>query len=719
MHLHPKKHINRILEEEAFEPILHWGFRMAFSVIIPIIWGVATGHIIEASWITLTAESICWMELKGSFGQRFRVLIFGILLVLLFSILGSITGYSITLSLIAMLVVGFVAGMFKNLGDRGSGLAISVYVLFLLSNAYPTNTIKDLIHRLELTAIGGIWTLVVGLFSIYILPAQQHYRQTIALIWKSNAKLATSIGKGWDGKSVRNNIRNIYLIEREVRNAIDNSFQFYEKMANHVHESKDQEQFQLAQLRKTTALVATNLLTISDELENIKLHEVPLNLRLKLHEIFKNLDDTFQRIATYVVLVRPEEELLVTNRLIKLSKSIELFKTHELNQHLEIKPQFDRIIQLLERNMKFVESVPERIKFFHLEQPMYLGYSLLKTLYVLHPKHWWKNINLLFNFNSVTFKYALRTAFSATIALLISKWFQINHGYWIPFTVIIVLQPYFGATLKRGIDRVIGTISGGIIGGILVYIPSHFWVKEIMLFLSSILMVYFIKKRYSIAAFFITISLVILFDVEENISLDLIGIRALATVLGAGIAIIAGFALLPAWDKKYLPRHIKAAINANYNYFYNAFSKHQKINWIELKRKAETQNSIAFDSFNRYIQEPSIGLKNYIPYYQLITHNVRITRELNNIFIGLEKQVISDENKIALDRLKLLNSCQSTFNQCLVLFQNGEKINQNDQQFEIRAIKINSDQALYVEKLLLELKSMLNDLEDMKKSGLI
>lgn len=722
MHLHPQKHISRILEEEAFEPILHWGFRMAFSVIIPIIWGIATGHIVEASWITLTAESICWMELKGSFGQRLRMLLLGIVLVLIFSTLGSITGSNLPLSLVTMLAVGFIAGMFKNIGDRGSGLAISVYVLFLLSNAYPTLNLDELIHRLLLTAIGGLLTLFLGLISIYILPAQQHYRQTIALIWKSNASLASSIGKGWDGKSVRNNIRNIYLKEREVRTAIDNSFHFYEKMASHVNELKDQEQFQLAQLRKTTALVATNLLTLSDELENIKITEVPVNLRFKLFDIFKNLEDTFQQIARYVVLVRPEEELLVANRTLKLAKSIELFKSQEQEVGQEFKQQFQRIYQLLERNMKFIESVPERINFFHMEQPLYLGYSLLKTMYVLHPKHWWKNINLLFNFNSVTFKYALRTAFSATIALCIYKWFNINHGYWIPFTVIIVLQPYFGATLKRGIDRVLGTILGGVVGGILVFTPSHYFIKEFMLFASSILMVYFIKKRYSVAAFFVTISLVILFDVEENVSLILIGTRALATISGAIIAIVAGFALLPAWDKKYLPRHIKAAIIANYSYFNSAFSKPENVNWIELKRNAETQNSIAFDSFNRYIQEPSIGIKNYIPYYQLITHCVRITRELNNIFIGIEK--LNTDNKIdaVIDTKNLLTNCQTYFFDCLKIIQTDENLNSENVQeneFKINWVSLSATEILYAEKLLLELKSMLNDLQDMKKTGLI
>ena len=124
MRFDPYKRLNRLLEQETFEPALSWGLRMAVASMIPIIWGVANNQMDMVRWVVLTAECICWVELKGSLPQRVRILIGGTLLAVFFGVLGSITGPFLWVSVTLMLLVGFVAGLFKNLGDRGSGLAI-------------------------------------------------------------------------------------------------------------------------------------------------------------------------------------------------------------------------------------------------------------------------------------------------------------------------------------------------------------------------------------------------------------------------------------------------------------------------------------------------------------------------------------------------------------------------------------------------------------------
>src|SRR5690606_27351339 len=130
-----------LLQKEAFEPTLVWGLRMAIAAVVPVIWGVATDNMEAASWITLTAEAICFIELKGNFALRFRVLAAGTVLAFLFAALGSAIGANIWLSVVCMFGVGFVSGLFKNLGDRGSGLANCVYIIFIFTNAYPATTI--------------------------------------------------------------------------------------------------------------------------------------------------------------------------------------------------------------------------------------------------------------------------------------------------------------------------------------------------------------------------------------------------------------------------------------------------------------------------------------------------------------------------------------------------------------------------------------------------
>lgn len=686
---------------------------MAIAAMAPVLWGLYTGRLEEASWITLSAECICWVELKGSFGQRLRILTGGIVLVSVFGTLGSLTANNIWLSLLCMLFVGFISGLFKNLGDRGSGLAICVYALFIFTNAHPPKSDVELEHRITLILAGGVWNLIVGVFAALYTPAKQPYRRTIAVIWKQIALLSTAISKGWDGNSVRSSMHDIYTQEREIRSSIDTSLTLYETQA-HLANKKDPHEFELAQVRKATALTAAYIITISEELEQINIKEVDNALRLKLYAVLRALQQTADRMASFIATLKPEEELLLSSRLGRLEKFISLLKEYPLDKDQSYAPAIIRTIQLVERCTRLINNSTERLKKLEPDKVVFRSYSLIKTVFILHPKHWIRNLKLLFNFNTFTTRYALRTAIAGTIGLFISKWFSIDHGYWIVFTVILVSQTYFGATLKKAVDRVIGTLLGGIAGGILLRLPEGLYAKEVMLFTSFVLMVYFVHKRYSVAVFFITLSLVLLFDVEQSLDMTVLFTRGLSTVCGALLAIIAGFALLPHWDTKWLPINLTQAFNANYNYFIATFFSDKMVsNWTRLKRLAETKNSNAFDSFNRYMQEPSLKHKPYALYYQLISHNVRITRELTSIYLEFESW--DDSTPITPEQTHRLMTALLWLNKNMSLAKQIDTGNKtilvDDLSLPVYATKLSPNQVLYLDRMIIELKAMHADMQ--------
>ncbi|RYE24785.1 MAG: hypothetical protein EOP51_06220 [Sphingobacteriales bacterium] len=708
----PYKQLNKLIEKETIESTFSWGLRMAISAIVPVLWGLATNRLAEATWITLTAECICWMELKGSFGQGARVLFAGILLTSIFGFLGTVTANSFLLSIICMFGVGFVAVQFKNLGNRGSGLAICVYVLYILCNAYPVKDLAGVWHRSALIAIGGTWCMAVGVFITLLMPAREPYRRTIALIWQSISQLTATVAKGWDGNGTRSSLRDIYLKEKQVRTSIDDSFHFYEAMAHQANKN-DKEEYQLAQFRKATALIATHITAISEELENIHIRDIESSLQQKIYAIMRAMQQMADRMAVYVVTLQPEEELLLTSRIDKLNKVSALLKEYQLPDaasSIAIK----RIIQLTERTVKLVESSMSRLQEMGDDKAVFRSYSLIKTLFVLHPRHLVRNLKILLDPDTFTMRYALRASVAATVALFIDKWFHIDHGYWIPFTTLTIMQPYFGATFQKAIDRIIGTVAGGVAGGLTVRLPVGIYVKEAMLFLCFVFMIYFIRKRYALATFFITFSLVLLFDVERELDQALIFIRMGSTLGGAFLAILSGFVLLPHWDTKWLPFHIGNTISSNYNYFVKTFFEEGPlVNWTRYKRIAESKNSNAFDSFNRYMQEPSLKKKPYSIYYHIITHNVRLTRELNNIYLEQENRS-EKPNQPADDSRDKILECLNWFNKNLVL--SREITNSTPPELVAtpaeykQPFTLTTHQNMYIDRLIIELRSMHQDL---------
>lgn len=688
--------------------MVSWGIRMALSGTVPILWGLATNRLEDSVWIALTAEGISWVEMKGSFNWRVRTLFIGALLALFWGALGTITGYSIWLSVVLMFVAGFIATLLKNLGDRASGLAICVYLMFIICNAYPDVDIADVEHRIGLIAIGAAWPILVGLSASLLMPVQQPFRRQIALIWRSIANLVGSISHGSVDARAQ---EQLYVKEKEVRAAIDSSFEFYGRMA-HQANSKDHSQSQLLLVRKNAALVAVNVISMADEMQHIAVSELDEPLRIKAATLFSALKEAVSRISVFVLTLKVEEKLLAQSQINRLKKLTALIRQYPLPEGSKQTLAINRILQLTGRTIKLMESAISRIDQMGQDVPVYRSYSWIKTMIVLRPRKMMRNIRGLFNFNSLAIRYALRSAIAASVALFVAKWFHINHGYWLPFSLMIVIQPYFGATLAKARDRVLGTVLGGVAGGLLSLVPTGLHLKEAMLFLTFILMVYYVRRNYSIAAFIVTLNLVLLFNIDHSYDPQLLLVRAVCTIGGSLLAVVAGFVLLPSWDKTWLPTHLAEAIKSNYDYFKASFFPAGKnITWARNKRNAESKNSNVFDSFNRYMEEP--GSEKTTAYYDLITCNVRITRDLNTIHLE-EEEKRSRETTPDVAQQRRIDECLELFEAILPLLQQldptlkteiikpGEKVTPS--------FRLNDAQMVSLEKLRIELITLKEDL---------
>lgn len=689
--------------------MVSWGVRMAISGTVPMVWGLATDHISDAVWITLTAEAISWVEMKGSFNWRVRTLFIGALLALVWGILGTLTGDSIVLSVAFMFVAAFVATLLKNLGDRASGLAICVYLMFIICNAYPDRDIADVKHRILTILIGAAWPILVGISASLLEPEQQPFRRQIALIWRSISALVGTITRSAVDPKAR---QDIYLKEKEVRVAIDHSFEFYGRMA-HQANTQDNKQNQLLLLRKNAALVAINVISIADEMEHIAIPELDEALRVKAATLFSALKEAVSRISVFVLTLKAEEKLLATSQINRLKKLSILINQYPLQEGTKQTAAIKRILHLTGRTVKLLESAMQRVELMGGDVPVFKSYSLVKTMFVLNPKKIVGNIKTLSHVNTLAFRFALRSAIAASIAVGIFKVFKIDHGYWIAFSLMIVIQPYFGATLKKAIDRVAGTLLGGVVGSLLLLLPTGTHMKELIMFVTFILMVYYVRKNYAIAVFVVTVNLVLLFNLDKSYSNTILIYRALCTIGGSLLAVLSGFALLPAWDKKWLPTHLAGAVKASYDYYACTFYGKTN-NWTKNKRATESKNSDVFDSFNRYMEEP--GKEKTEAYYDLITCNVRITRDLNTINMEQEEKKTINSQPFPAQQL-IIDECLQLFHDILPLINAlGSSLHAEPvivDEHTPPPFRLNDVQMVSLEKLRIELKAMKQDLTEL------
>lgn len=106
---------------------------------------------------------------------------------------------------------------------------------------------------------------------------------------------------------------------------------------------------------------------------------------------------------------------------------------------------------------------------------------------------------------SLRFNLAIKASILISIAVFVVDYFNIYEGKWVVYTLAVVLLPYAEDSTKKSIDRVIGTILGAIMLGIIYKLINGNQMLMIFIFMISLYLNISIKK-YNIRCIFITMT---------------------------------------------------------------------------------------------------------------------------------------------------------------------------------------------------------------------
>lgn len=110
-----------------------------------------------------------------------------------------------------------------------------------------------------------------------------------------------------------------------------------------------------------------------------------------------------------------------------------------------------------------------------------------------------------FSMESLRFNLAIKASILISIAVFVVDYFNIYEGKWVVYTLAVVLLPYAEDSTKKSIDRVIGTILGAIMLGIIYKLINGNQMLMIFIFMISLYLNISIKK-YNIRCIFITMT---------------------------------------------------------------------------------------------------------------------------------------------------------------------------------------------------------------------
>lgn len=177
----------------------------------------------------------------------------------------------------------------------------------------------------------------------------------------------------------------------------------------------------------------------------------------------------------------------------------------------------------------------------------------------------WARIRIQLTARSMHFRHAVRLSLALLAGYGVLLALHPRHGYWVLLTTLLVCQPSYGATRRLLLQRVAGTVLGLLAGwAMLKLAPFGPW-QMMLIVLTGAAFFAARQRRYTLATAFITLFVMLCFNQIGN-GYAVMWPRLLDTLLGAGIAALAIYTVLPEWRGRRLDTVLAEAMRGDARY---------------------------------------------------------------------------------------------------------------------------------------------------------
>jgi uncharacterized membrane protein YccC len=176
-----------------------------------------------------------------------------------------------------------------------------------------------------------------------------------------------------------------------------------------------------------------------------------------------------------------------------------------------------------------------------------------------------------FDRDSAVLRHAVRVALVVLVTMAVTRALHLERAYWATLTAVLLLQPYLPATITRGLQRVGGTILGGLIAAAITAIVRDPLGIAIAAFGFAAISAAVIQLNYGLYALFLTPTFILLAEVHAR-DTHLIELRIVNTLLGAALAVAGAVLLWPSREVTRTGDRLADALEAAGSYAREVFA---------------------------------------------------------------------------------------------------------------------------------------------------
>jgi uncharacterized membrane protein (TIGR01666 family) len=531
-------------------------------------------------------------------------------------------------------IMVFFLSMISVYGQRATMASFSGLLAIALSTGHIHKG-WDIATYTGLVFIGCLFYTAVSVIFNYLNP-HRYTELQIAECMKLTAKYMKLRGDLWNVDADRAAIIEKHLhLQVEINTTHENLREILIRNRNTGNSNRNRKM-----LLVFISLMEILELALSTSFDHSKLHEKFSNNPHVLNtyqNLAYNIASTLKRISRSIFNRKkyiPKHQLL--NDVEALEKAI---ASYELQLGKEAASEG---VWMLSNMLHYAEKQIEKIRVIERAFTHKIDFKDLKGRdreleKFLTPQYYrWRTLRDNLTFSSTIFRHSLRLTLTIAAGFIVGMIFPLQNVYWILLTIVVIMRPGYGLTKQRSYQRIVGTITGGIIAfGILSFLHNPIAIGTLAIF-CMILGFAFTAVNYRIGATFVTIYVVCVYGLLEPDIANVIQYRILDTAVGAALAFIANYFLWPSWEFVSMPGFIKKSIEANRDYlaeishFYNqkgAVTTSYKI----ARKNAFVELGNLMSSYQRMAQEPKSKQKQQQQVYKLAVLNHTLLSSLASL----------------------------------------------------------------------------------------
>ncbi|WP_121354581.1 FUSC family protein [Flavisolibacter nicotianae] len=608
------------------------GLRAVVAILLPAIIGAQTGNFETGLAVSLGALCVSLTDAPGPFLNKRNGMLFCTLFVFVVAVLTGFANASPWLMGIEVAVVCFFFSMFVVYGARATGVGSAAILVMILMMDKPLPAANVLSHAIAILA-GGLFYLVLSLLLHQLRP----YRHAQRVLGECILEIANYLSIRADFYNTKTDHETDYkrLVTQQVivNEKQDLVREVFFKTRQIVEESTDDSRKLVFAFIETVDLFEDITAAYYDyrSLRSVYSGTGALD---HIHNSLKKVVAELQAVGLAILGNTSFEKSFDYDEEIKeLKRKIDAIGTFEASHRLVLKKIIVNIRNLLSDLDKIEQYFTPGIK----RKKTGVDHSHFVTHQPLDPKIFVNNLNL----QSSAFRHSIRVCIACILGYLLIKILHYgNHSYWVLMTIAFMLKPAFSLTKQRNIERIVGTLIGGLFGiGVLLLIHD----KHVLFVMMVVLMIgtySFMRINYLAMVLFTTPYILILFSFLGAEYRFVAGERLLDTVIGCAIAFTTSYLLFPRWEAEHLKPYMQEIVKANAMYLHKIVQalSGQQISTLEYKlaRKEVYLHSANLSAaFDRMLSEPKSKQSSQSQVQQFVVLNHILFSNIANIATSL------------------------------------------------------------------------------------